>query len=598
MRHINGIEIIDNARVAVATEALSGNKTLTISDYIIQWLDPNGSDRDITLPAEASSINLMFIILNTANGAGEDLVIKNDTPATIATLGPGQCGMFSCDGTNWKWEDAVDYKLDTIAQQTIFPQVNDAATPTVAFGDGDTGFYESDDDKISITLNGARRWIISDTTIESATNYGARIARAAATATLPAVTFRTDANTGMGLAADDQLSLIAGGVEGQRITEFGSKPYTTIGGIGIADLTACTFLTATKTQISKTGVGTNLAIGDLVYVTGGTNATVGAYRATTIDSADLITVDRDIHAEGTDITDGTVSTIKDAVLVSPTDGTNGQRIMGYSHQNKPLQIGGDTLLSPTYVANTGQSPDIQIGRRLILPQVDEAATPTLAFGDGDTGFYEESDDNISVAIGGGRKWTYGIAEFKGNVSSSAILLNETATDTNPVHAIKSDTDTGIGSADADQLSLIAGGVEGIRITENGTCLTNIKSPSALTSTVLNPAKITHYTSGTPATGIGVGIEFEQETADDNNEILATIEAIATDVTGASEEGALSLKVMVAGAAATEALKVDSSVVAGDTRLLLYDVDNATVERVTVGAAESGGAGFKVLRIPN
>lgn len=47
-----------------------------------------------------------------------------------------------------------------------------------------------------------------------------------------------------------------------------------------------------------------------------------------------------------------------------------------------------------------------------------------------------------------------------------------------------------------------------------------------------------------------------------------------------------------------ALQVDASATATHTRLLVYDVDNATVERVTVGIADSGGAGFKVLRIPN
>lgn len=49
---------------------------------------------------------------------------------------------------------------------------------------------------------------------------------------------------------------------------------------------------------------------------------------------------------------------------------------------------------------------------------------------------------------------------------------------------------------------------------------------------------------------------------------------------------------------TSALKVDDTTTAGNTRLLIYDVDNATLERVTVGAADSGGVGFKVLRIPN
>jgi hypothetical protein len=46
------------------------------------------------------------------------------------------------------------------------------------------------------------------------------------------------------------------------------------------------------------------------------------------------------------------------------------------------------------------------------------------------------------------------------------------------------------------------------------------------------------------------------------------------------------------------MQIDTSSTAGDTRLLIYDVDNATLERVSVGAADSGGAGYKVLRIPN
>lgn len=49
---------------------------------------------------------------------------------------------------------------------------------------------------------------------------------------------------------------------------------------------------------------------------------------------------------------------------------------------------------------------------------------------------------------------------------------------------------------------------------------------------------------------------------------------------------------------TEALRVDADSTSRNTRLLVYDVDNATLERVSVGAADSGGAGFKVLRIPN
>ena len=49
---------------------------------------------------------------------------------------------------------------------------------------------------------------------------------------------------------------------------------------------------------------------------------------------------------------------------------------------------------------------------------------------------------------------------------------------------------------------------------------------------------------------------------------------------------------------TNAFRTDWSATATHTRMLVYDVDNATLERVTVGAADTGGSGFKVLRIPN
>lgn len=48
----------------------------------------------------------------------------------------------------------------------------------------------------------------------------------------------------------------------------------------------------------------------------------------------------------------------------------------------------------------------------------------------------------------------------------------------------------------------------------------------------------------------------------------------------------------------ERMRLDGTTTAGQTAMLLWDVDNATLERVTVGAADSGGVGFKVLRIPN
>ena len=80
---------------------------------------------------------------------------------------------------------------------------------------------------------------------------------------------------------------------------------------------------------------------------------------------------------------------------------------------------------------------------------------------------------------------------------------------------------------------------------------------ATVSAVSYPFRITHVTTGTPAVGIGTGIEFEVETADGNNEVGATIEAVATDVTDGSEDFDLVFKLMAGGSAVAEKIRFTS-----------------------------------------
>jgi hypothetical protein len=49
---------------------------------------------------------------------------------------------------------------------------------------------------------------------------------------------------------------------------------------------------------------------------------------------------------------------------------------------------------------------------------------------------------------------------------------------------------------------------------------------------------------------------------------------------------------------TNVFRMDSSAIADNTRLLIWDVTAAALVRVSRGAADSGGTGFRVLRIPN
>jgi len=81
-----------------------------------------------------------------------------------------------------------------------------------------------------------------------------------------------------------------------------------------------------------------------------------------------------------------------------------------------------------------------------------------------------------------------------------------------------------------------------------------------------------------------------------NAPLATVNAPQT-IVNALTQIQLNTPSLIAGPT-TGGLQSDVSTTARDTRLLIYDVDNGTVERVSVGDPDSGGANFKVLRIPN
>jgi hypothetical protein len=95
-------------------------------------------------------------------------------------------------------------------------------------------------------------------------------------------------------------------------------------------------------------------------------------------------------------------------------------------------------------------------------------------------------------------------------------------------------------------------------TSSPAVLAHVQSTTATTDAVTQVLRLDSQSSGTPANGIGVGIQFSTETAAGNTEIGATIEAITTDVTATSEDFDLSFTTMAAGAAAAERMRVKST----------------------------------------
>ncbi len=89
-------------------------------------------------------------------------------------------------------------------------------------------------------------------------------------------------------------------------------------------------------------------------------------------------------------------------------------------------------------------------------------------------------------------------------------------------------------------------------------LLEIRTTEAATATVTDALRLNAQSSGTPAAGIGVGLEMAAETAAGNTEIGAVIEAVATNVTAAAENFDLVVRTMSGGAAAAERLRVTSA----------------------------------------
>lgn len=143
---------------------------------------------------------------------------------------------------------------------------------------------------------------------------------------------------------------------------------------------------------------------------------------------------------------------------------------GAGGQVAKIQGDGDSVLNNltlNSLAMGGVAP--VAGTRIILPVENDALTPTLAFGDGDTGIYELSDDIMVFAASG--LGTFIVVKLSGQpgfIGSfnglGAALINETASATNPTIIPRRDNfSTGIGSASAGSLSLITQSIEAISI---------------------------------------------------------------------------------------------------------------------------------------
>ena len=106
--------------------------------------------------------------------------------------------------------------------------------------------------------------------------------------------------------------------------------------------------------------------------------------------------------------------------------------------------------------------------------------------------------------------------------------------------------------------------------------------AAAGATIQYPFRIEASTNSGWAAGRGVGMEFFMDTGGANVEIGGIIEVVSTDLTAASEDFDMVVKIMAAGAAATEKLRIKGN---SGAAITLYQVNNGSAYSITNGVTD-------------
>ena len=152
----------------------------------------------------------------------------------------------------------------------------------------------------------------------------------------------------------------------------------------------------------------------------------GSITGTSADLSGDIDVDGTTNLDNTDI-DGTVS------IQPATDSTTAVQVLDADGGTAVVTV--DTVDEAMGIAIAPVA-----GTRLTLPQENDAATPTLAFG-GDSGFYEQSNNIVAFSAGGVKLGHFYSGRIEMAGQKAPAMVAETSSATNPGHVFQDDYDT-------------------------------------------------------------------------------------------------------------------------------------------------------------
>ena len=336
------------------------------------------------------------------------------------------------------------------------------------FGNGTCGLYQGNINVIRVTAASTASAVFLNQGIAGNVGDGGRalLSNSQPSATVPVFTFMNDTDTGIGRENLDQLSLIAGGVEGLRIDES----------------TAPGFARVVINPDGALGSNTGIWLGD---------GDTGMYER----AANVLR----FNIGGSGLLDFTSISVRGASIGS------------FGLRNESASVTNPTVLPHYNDLDTGIGGNLDDQLSLIAGgiegiRIDEVTVPGsvrtwlnpngatgnntgLVFGNGNSKIYESSDGTLACYAGNNIAFYVNFSRIEGESNDNFYIAHsQAASSTVPIFTFRGDTDTGWNRAAADQLSGIAGGVEGFRIEEgnNGTVGTHLFIPDLTTAPTGNP----------------------------------------------------------------------------------------------------------------
>jgi hypothetical protein len=439
-------------------------------------------------------------------------------------------------------------------------QLGSAATPSITFlGDLDTGIFRSNTNELSISAGGTSRIAIAESEVRTGVPFRALNG----TVTAPAYSFANSTGTGL-WTTSNELRASANGILSLQVATNSVRFND-----GTAALPSLSFISDTDTGLYRASAN-NIAI------------SAGGSTKLQISSSGIYLTGDEVY-----ISDGSVTaphiafnSDQDTGLYRPTTNQLGIAAGGataavFNSSGLILPITNSLLATNALgqIIATSSSGSI-LGTSGFVPKFTSSSVignSTIANGENittigftDAVFRLTSDINRSYfQVGTSSDTGSGNILSVGRIGTAAYALRiDTVNDRiqlpagstgTPSITFGADLDTGIFRRTTNEFNVSVGGAEMLRTSSAG---------------------LNVLTNGSAA-AVSLGIN-------DNNTGLFRP---ATDVLGIAAGG-------------VTASHFDNNTTPDETRFLLYDTTSNTLKRVSIGATDSGGTGFKVLRVPN